>query len=204
MNKLKESKMINNKLQKTAATCGLAIALSLSAQTGFAGHAIGLAYSSGMQDVADWHEDNLYVDSMGFPIGLSYRYIHDFDLGLRMDAGFGWFGTGIDSDLDYSDFPFQLTVGYSFFKTNVFKPYVRGGISYHFMDGDYVEDEAGMGFLGAFGVEIGRRGNFFAEVSIDTAEATFSTDASDKAYTRYHSTEDIAISDVVFTIGGRF
>ncbi|MDJ0807029.1 MAG: OmpW family outer membrane protein [Gammaproteobacteria bacterium] len=196
--------MVPNKFKKIAVACGMAAAFSLSAQVSHAGHAIGLAYSNGMNDVSDWHEENLYVDRIGLPLGLSYRYIHDFDSDLRLDVGVSWFGTGNDSDLDYSDLPLQFTVGYSFFKDNVFKPYVRGGLSYHIMDGDYVEDEAGLGFLGALGVEIGRRGNFFAEISIDTAEATFSTDASNKAVTRTHSTEDIAVSDMVFTIGGRF
>jgi len=189
-------------IQKIAVACGVAIALSLSTQLSHAGNAIGLTYSSGFDDVANWHEDNLYVDRSGIGLGISYRYIYEIDSNLRLDVGAGYFGTW--GDIDYSDLPLQVTLGYNFAPGTTFKPYVRGGLSYHLMDGDYVDKEADVGFIGALGVEIGSRGNFFAEVSIDTAEATFSTSASSSAYTRHYSVEDIAVNDVMLTLGARF
>ena len=194
--------MIRTKIQKIAVFCAVAFTLSLSAQTSQAGNAIGLTYSSGFEDVLDWHEEHLYVDRSGLGLGISYRYIHDFNPNLRMDIGASYFGAW--GDVEYSDLPLQLTIGYNFLPGATFKPYVRGGMTYHIMDGDYVEKEADFGLLGAVGVEIGSRANFFAEVSVDTAEATFSTSASTSAWTRSASEEDIKISDWMLTLGARF
>lgn len=190
------------RFQKIVAAGGLAIALSISASFSQAGNAIGLTHSSGFDDVADWHEDNLSVDRDGLGLGISYRYIHEFDSNLRLDLGAGLFG--VYGDVDYTDLPLQVTIGYNFLKGASFKPYVRGGLSYHIMDGDYVEKEADVGFLGALGVEIGSQVSFFAEVSIDTAEATFSTAEGNYWYVTNPSREEIAVNDVMITMGVRF
>lgn len=194
--------MIHFNAMKLAASCGLAISLSISAQLSQAGNALGLSYASGFDDVANWHEDNLYVDRSGLGLGLSYRYIHEFDPNLRMDVGASYYGMW--GDVDYSDLPLQLTIGYNFAPSTTFNPYIRGGLSYHIMDGDYVEKDADVGFLGAIGVEIGSGVSFFMEVSMDTAEATFNTNEGSWYYTRRVSQEDLKISDVVFTLGARF
>jgi hypothetical protein len=187
---------------KFSAASGLAVMLSLAASVSQAGNAFGLVYSSGFKDVMDWHDDHLYVDSEGLGLGFSYRYIHEFDPNLRMDIGAGFFG--IYGDIDYTDIPLTLTVGYNLITDGTFKPYIRGGLSYHIMDGDYVESEADVGLFGAFGVEFGKKIAFFAEIAMDTAEATFDTSAGNTAWERDKSQDDITINDVMLTMGVKF
>jgi len=164
--------------------------------------AVGLTYSKGFHDVVSWHEDHLAVQTDEIPVGLSYRFIRNLDSGLRLDVGIGPIAI-FTGDVDYYDVPLQLTGGYSLFKGSSFRPYIRGGLSYHINDGDYVESSAGLGLIGAVGVEIGRRGhvNFFAEASVDTAEATFSTNEGNAVYVTSFSKEDIEIAGVQFTAG---
>jgi hypothetical protein len=106
-------------------------------------------------------------------------------------------------DVDYYDVPLQLTGGYSLFKDANVRPYLRAGLSYHFNDGDYVESSAGLGFIGAVGLEFGKPGrvSFFAEASIDSAEATFSTAEGSASFVSSPSEEDIEVGGAQFTIG---
>ena len=194
--------MIDNRLAKITACCGLTIGLAISAQLSQAGNAIGLSYASGFNDVADWHEDNLFVDRSGIGLGLAYRYIHEFDPNLRLDIGASYFGTW--GDVDYSDLPLQLTIGYNFAPSGSVNPYIRGGVSYHIMDGDYIEKDADVGVLGAVGIEMGSAVSFFMELAVDTAEATFNTEESNSAWTRRYARDEIKISDVMLTLGARF
>jgi len=199
--------MIYNRISIITVTCGLAFALSTSVEFSHAdsNHALGLTYSSGFGDVVDWHDNNLLVeDVIDIPIGLSYRYINNFDSGLRMDVGVGPMSL-IVGDIEYYDIPLQLTLGYNFFKGGGFSPYVRGGVVYHINSGDYVKTSADFGFLGALGAEMGKsRIKFFAEVAVDTAEATFSTAEGNPLFVLNSSEEDIAVLDVHFTIGMKF
>ena len=164
-------------------------------------HALGLTYVSGADDLADAYEKIpwLYESYTLIPIGLTYRFIINYDAGLRFDAGVGpvmYFGGAVEM----WDVPVQLTVGYTFFPENKFRPYIRGGASYHFGSGDY-NDDAGFGFLGAVGAEIGTRGkfSFFIEASYDTAETTFSI--NERGYRRE---EDIKINGFAVSVGVTF
>ncbi|MEN8180366.1 MAG: hypothetical protein ABFS39_17340 [Pseudomonadota bacterium] len=203
--------MIQNNFQKIAVSCGVAAVLSLSTQVSQAGsnHIIGLAYTSGFQDVVDWHDDNLNVETdMLSPVGLTYRYNYNYDSGLRMDIGLGPISM-IGGDVDYFNMPLVATVGYNLFQDSGFNVYVRGGLSYHILDGDYVVDDSATGLLGAVGIEAGNRVKFVAEISMDTAEAAFSNGGtyvwnSDTGYTYVESEEEIAIDDVMFTIAVKF
>lgn len=200
--------MLHNKfVSKIAITCGLIFSCFMSAQFSHAesNHAFGLSYSSGFGDVVDWHDENLVVeDDFSWPIGLSYRYIHTFESDLRMDVGVGPISL-IAGDITYHDIPTQLTLGYTFLKDGGFSPYIRGGVVYHLNGGDYVKTSADFGILGALGAEIGTsRVKFFAEVAVDTAEATFSTAEGNQLYVVKNSQEDIAVLDVHVTIGITF
>jgi len=168
-------------------------------------HAIGLSYVSGFSDVVDFYdsEPDLSVDSLG-PIGISYRFVINLDVGVRFDVGVGPIAAVVGGDVSYYDVPFQATAGYSLFPHHTFRPYVRGGFTYHLMDGDRVTSDAGTGLLGAVGVEIGKRGriSFFAEVAVDTAEATFEhADTSFFGGTQSGETEDINVTGTVVTVG---
>jgi hypothetical protein len=180
------------------------MALCMFASLSQAGHALGVTYSEGYKDVVSWHEDNLFVVADNeLPVSISYRYIQSFESGLRLDGGVSFFYTG--GDIDYYDLPVQITLGYNFLKDTGYEPYIRGGMSYHFTDGDFVESSAGLGFLGALGIEIGDEwARFFMEVSYDTAQATFSTTETDSIYTRAPSEKELAVSGVMFSVGLKF
>ena len=173
-----------------------------TAQATTVDNALGLSYVTGVHDVGDFYDDEEFLDVTTWPVGLAYRLTVNLDVGVRFDFGVGpvvlMFG-----DADYWDVPLQATVGYSLFPHHTFRPYIRGGASYHFMDGDLVDSKAGAGLLGAVGVEIGKRGrvSFFGEVSLDTAEATF---RHDNPAPGGSSSEDIKVSDVAVTLGVTF
>ena len=199
--------MTQNIITRIASTSVLAFALFTSNQISHAAsnHALGLSYTSGFGDVVDWHDNNLLVeDAFDVPIGISYRYIHTFSSGLRMDVGVGPVSL-IAGDIEYHDIPAQLTLGYTFLKSGGFSPYLRGGVVYHINGGDYVKTSADFGLLGALGAEMGKsRIRFFAEVAVDTAEATFSTAEGNPLFVVKSSQEDITVLDVHITMGVKF
>lgn len=166
-------------------------------------HALGLSYVTGVGDVGDFYDDEASLDVTTWPVGLTYRFVVNLDIGVRVDLGVGPIVLML-GDSDYWDVPLQATVGYSLFPHHTFRPYLRGGVSYHVMDGDLVDSKAGAGLLGAVGVEIGRRGrgSFFAEVSLDTAEATFRHENPSPGVNS--RAEDIKVSDVAVTVGFTF
>lgn len=152
----------------------LITSLPAMAETTF-DHAVGLSYISGFSDIKDFYTESFRVDdSATIPVGISYSFTTNFQSGLRIDAGLGPVAI-IMGDLEYYDVPLRLQGGYTFFPSASFRPYLKAGASYHISDGDYIRDKAGVGFLGSFGVEFGKRGRIsgFLEVSFDTAEATF-------------------------------
>ena len=167
-------------------------------------HNIGLSYVSGVSDVFDFYDKNpnLYFESTPLPIGISYKATYNIDNGIRIDAGVGPIAF-ITGAVDYLDIPLNITAGYTFLKNNRVRPYVRGGISYHIMSGDYILDKAGMGILGAAGLKIRIHGRFaaFVELSYDTAEATFEII---DPYWSYYDKETIKLSSAVLTAGVSF
>jgi hypothetical protein len=188
---------------------GVALGLVLTSGVALAesAHYLGGSYVSGAKEIWDWHEENLYLDedSGGIPIGLSYRYANVLSSGMRVDAGVGPVVL-IIGDVEYHDIPLQLTIGYSFSQSSNVRPYVRLGASYHISDGDYLKEKAGVGAVGAIGLEIGNPGSpsFFIEAMYDTAQATFSTAQSNSYLVRQFSEKEIAVSDFLLTLGVRF
>lgn len=172
-------------------------------------HSVGLSYVSGFSEIIDFYDEAFNLDSSGgIPVGLFYNFTTNFASGLRIDAGLGPLAM-IFGDLEYYDVPLRVQVGYTFIPKSSFRPYVKAGVSYHFSDGDYVKDEAGLGLLGTVGVEFGRRGTIsgFVEVSHDTAEATFDSNMQGPVnYARRlpYRSEDIKINGTVVSIGVTF
>jgi hypothetical protein len=68
------------------------LALGVNANPVSAGnfhHAIGLAYTSGAQDVFDFYDDIwMDVDRLS-PVGVFYLLVIDYDSGIRTDIGVG-------------------------------------------------------------------------------------------------------------------
>lgn len=198
------------KILKMIPILGISLGLALISEAGDcaeSAHYLGLSYVSGARDVWNWHEDNLNLDDdiVGIPIGISYRYATLFESGMRLDVGVGP-AVLIVNDVDYHDIPLQLSVGYSFLPSSDVRLYTRIGASIHINDGDYVKDEAGVGAIGAIGLEFGAPGSvsFFAEAAYDSAKATFSTLESNEYYTRRFSEEEITVNDFLLTLGVRF
>jgi len=162
-------------------------------------NSFGLTYVSGFQDVVDWYDNEVPLLDTGtvIPVGLSYKLTYNIPNGLRFDFGIGPIALAF-GDIEYYDIPLQLTAGYTFIPSSKFRPYLRFGGVYHFVDGDYIEDEPEIGLLGAVGFEFGTRGKIsgFIEVSHDTSKATFK-------YSNNPS-EEIEIQSTCATIGISF
>lgn len=160
-------------------------------------HNIGLAYVSGFDDIVDWYDSWPSIEGDGLGLGLFYYMTYNMDSGLRFDGGLGPIAVAT-GDIDYLDIPVRLTVGYTFLTDKKVRPYVRLGASYHIFDADYATDDADLGGFGAIGLEFGKRGRFsgFAELSHDTAEATF----------KYHygAAETYKVQGTSFAVGMTF
>jgi hypothetical protein len=187
-------------------TLGLLV-FSRTALSANSAHYVGFSYVSGIRDVWDWHEDNINLDDFehGAPIGLSYRYAAISKPGFRFDVGLGPFVL-IMGDVEYTDIPLQMSLGYSFFNSSNVRPYARFGASFHLNSGDYLEDENVAGVIGAIGIDFGRPGstNFFVEAAYDSAEATFSSIKLNDNYDPIRTEEDIVVSGFMLTLGVRF
>lgn len=178
---------------KTITLAGIGV-LALSFSTAHAGEwrvGPGPAGVTGIDDVADLYESN-YNNTNTFyqadvdlllPIGLSVQGTYQWESGVRLDMGLGPFfmitsdpydDDDADVDLDHTEIPIGVTVGYTFIPSANVSPYVRAGFAYHIVSGDYVEGST-PGLLAAAGIEFAR-GNFasFAfEVAVDKSEVEF-------------------------------
>lgn len=167
-------------------------------------HYVGLTYLSGAQDVFSWHDDHLNVDTTeGLPFALGYRFAYNWDSGLRADAGIGPM-VFIFGDVSYFDIPLQTTIGYNI-PMDSLTPYVRAGLSIHFIDGDYVSNNDTIGALAAVGVKIPFDDDYgmFVEAAYDTAKVTFSNQGSFLSKGAVN-TEDVDAAGFAITIGMSF
>ncbi|MES9989981.1 MAG: outer membrane beta-barrel protein [Candidatus Thiodiazotropha endolucinida] len=187
-------------------TAGLLL-VSESALSADSAHYFGFSYVSGAKEIWDWHEDNLNLDEFedGAPIGISYRYAFLFDSGIRLDAGIGPFVL-VTGDVEYTDAPIQMSLGYSFLETSDFRFYARLGATIHINDGDFLKEENAVGAVGAIGLEIGHSlsASFFVEASYDSAEAIFTDIALDDNFEPIRTEEDILVNGFMLTLGVRF
>jgi hypothetical protein len=168
--------------------------------------AIGLGYPSGFQDVVDFYDDVpwLEVDRLS-PVGLFYRLLVNYDSGMRTDVGVGPLAF-VAGGVEYHDVPVTATIGYNLNPKGSINPYLRGGLSYHFIGGDYVKDTKPVGPFGALGVEFmkNKPWQFFVEVAYDGAEATMKVDEYRYGFGTYRKTEDINPTGVMISAGFMF
>jgi outer membrane protein W len=134
----------------------------------------GIAYVSGIKDVADHYEDNLALAGFDVdvdvrvPVGLQAMATYLWQSDVRADIGLGpmFF---ISGDVNHFELPISTTVGYSFNASGSVVPYVRAGIVYHYVDGDQYSSTS-PGPLAAVGVEFT---HFAFELATDQSEVEF-------------------------------
>jgi hypothetical protein len=134
----------------------------------------GIAYVSGIGDVADHYEENLQragfdVDvDVRVPVGVQGMATYLWTSDIRADIGLGpmFF---ISGDVNHFELPISGTVGYSFMSGSSVVPYVRAGVVYHYVDGDQYSSTS-PGLLAAAGVEFT---HFAFEIASDQSEVEF-------------------------------
>jgi hypothetical protein len=136
--------------------------------------AAGIAYVSGINDVADHYEENLQLAGFDVdvdvrvPVGVQAMATYLWASDIRADIGLGpmFF---ISGDVNHFELPISGTVGYSFLSGSSIVPYVRGGVVYHYVDGDQYSGTS-PGLLAAVGVEFT---HFAFEIATDQSEVEF-------------------------------
>lgn len=135
---------------------------------------LGVAYASGVQDVADLYEDNLRragfdvnVD-LKFPLGVAASFVYDWTTQLRTDIGVGPV-FAIGGDVKHLEVPLSATMGYNFSPYSRASPYVRGGLIHHFASGDQYSSST-PGLYLAVGVDFT---HFSLELATDRSKVEF-------------------------------
>jgi hypothetical protein len=135
---------------------------------------LGVAYASGVRDVADLYEDNLRLAGfdvnvdLKFPLGVAGAIRYDWASGVRADIGLGPVFV-IGGDVRHLEVPLSITAGYNFMRLADVSPYVRGGVIHHFADGDQ-STSSSPGLLVAVGLDFT---HFSLEVAADRSEVEF-------------------------------
>ncbi len=157
----------------------LLILISFSANAGEWRTGFAVSYLSGVDDVVDIYESNLEamgytVDSTGWPIGIAFDGHYEWDSGLRVGVGIGPISAIISDEADHFEIAANATIGYTFIPSANISPYVKVGIAYHAIDGDYVVSED-PGVLAAVGIDFSRNNRvmYSFEIAKDDSEATF-------------------------------
>jgi hypothetical protein len=167
---------------------------------------LGVAYASGLGDVTDFYEEqfrlagfDVEVD-LKFPLGIAGGVSYDWLNGVRVDAGLGPIFV-IGGDVKHSEMPLVITGGYSFLQNTNLSPYVRAGVSYHFVDGDLYSSSKVGPFIAA-GVDFT---HFTLEVALDQSEVEFDSLDCDAAGANCRlSTTDLNTFDVLAAFYWRF
>jgi hypothetical protein len=159
---------------RIVAALGVGVLASGVAQAGEWRFEAGIAYASGISDVADHYEENLR--RLGFeadvdvrvPVGFGGKAIYLWDSDVRADLGIGpmFF---ISGDVNHFELPVSATLGYSFMPGASISPFVRAGLVYHYVDGDQYSSTS-PGLLAAIGVEFTR---VTIELATDRSEVEF-------------------------------
>lgn len=135
---------------------------------------LGVSYASGVSDVADLYEDNLRLDGreadvdLKLPIGVAASFVYDWTTQWRTDVGVGPI-FAISGDVEHLEVPLSVTMGYNFMPYSRYSPYVRGGVIYHFADGDQY-DSSTPGLYLAVGVDFT---HFTFELATDQSKVKF-------------------------------
>ena len=180
--------------------------LSTSAQCDDWKFGAQLSYISGINDVRDLYKSNLRYEHSAdieeeesLPIGLGFRSVYHSDNGARIDLSVGPFAI-IFGDVDHVELPIAGSIGYNFNPSGTITPYVRAGLAYHFINGDYVED-SDVGLIGAVGIEFGhgKRFSWGLELAIDTTTVEFEElGAYEDGYTEIETYDTIASAYFTF------
>jgi hypothetical protein len=135
---------------------------------------VGVAYVTGIRDVADHYEDNLRragfeadVD-LRLPVGFGAMATYLWRNDIRADFGLGPMFS-ISGDVHHFELPVSATIGYSFMSGSSLSPYVRGGLVYHYVDGDQYSGTS-PGLLVAVGLDFT---HFTVELATDQSEVEF-------------------------------
>lgn len=132
---------------------------------------VGVAYVSGIRDVADHYEDNLRKAgfdadvNLRLPIGIGAMATYLWRNDMRADIGLGPMFS-ISGDVKHFELPVSATLGYSFMSGTSFSPYVRAGLVYHYVDGDQYSSTS-PGALAAVGIDFT---HFTVELATDRSE----------------------------------
>ena len=135
---------------------------------------LGLAYASGVSDVADLYEENLRLAGLDvdvdlkFPLGIAASFIYDWTAQWRTDVGLGPVFV-IGGDVKHSEVPLSATMGYNFLPYSRYSPYVRAGVIHHFASGDQY-DSSTPGLFLAVGVDFT---HFSLELATDQSKVKF-------------------------------
>lgn len=140
----------------------VAFSATLSAEAGDWRFPVGPTYVSGFSEVTDLFKDNLRYRGYSLeeegsaPVGLSFHPYYQWDSGLGMGFGFGpAMVIAVDSNYESYDLaivPFSLDVRYAFNINGSVSPYIRGGGTYLYANGDF-KDSVQAGAFGAAGIE---------------------------------------------------
>lgn len=139
---------------------------------------VGLSYVSGVSDIGDLIEDNAstaYVDAdvTAIPVGITFRPYYEWDMGLGVGMDFGPVMMTV-GDVDFFNLPISATCRYAFLADRNVSPYVKAGVSYNIVSGDY-DRSSDPGLIAAVGVEFmrNRAVGMGIEVAYNTSEIEF-------------------------------
>lgn len=185
------------KVRMLMACCAVGVFFSLLGQAtaGDMRTGVRFTYLQSIQDITDWHDDNINNSEMdaSIPAALSVSPAYEFDCGLLLWAEFGP-AFLIIGDIEYWSVPVGAGVGFSFLPHANISPYVKTGVRYPIAGGDYV-DSSSAGLVVATGVEFfkQRMVGLVVEVGYDASKVSFGDSGYYDWHTGHHYsyTEDI-------------
>lgn len=159
----------------------LLCAISAASHAGQWHFGFGPSYLSGVKDVLDTYENNLYAesDSVSFPIGVAFDANYEMASGFRVGFGAGpafYMLLEVDNgssteEYDHFELAFNGNIGYVFVPGSSVSPYVKAGIVEHAVSGEFVVSN-NPGFLGAVGINFARTSfvSYAVELAYDGSE----------------------------------
>jgi hypothetical protein len=166
---------------------------------------LGLAYASGIEDVADLYEDNLRLDGreadvdVKFPLGIAASFLYDWTAEWRTDVGVGPV-FAIGGDVKHLEVPLSATMGYNFLPYSRYSPYVRAGVIHHFASGDQY-DSSTPGLFLAVGVDFT---HFTLELATDQSKVEFDRLFCDAGSACRLGTTELSTYDIIASFYWRF
>jgi len=180
-------------------TISMIFCLINPAESGEWRHPLGFSYISSFGNFMDVMENNEEVKGrevdtlIEFPVGISYNPYYQLDNGSGFGIGIGPIQFILRDSLSLWILPISADVRYKFLKKSNISPYVRAGLAYNIVGGDYV-DSSKAGFLGGIGIEFlqQRRVGFGFEVTYNTSEIEMERYSGNEWSYRLDRTEKIS------------